>query len=111
MSAGGYPSAAELLAAVRGFVAEAEGALAGKLAFHAKVAANVLAIVERELAAQGRHDALAAYGGAAAVCDALRGGSLNPADPALLAAIEADAAVRLAIDNPRYATFKRMAQP
>lgn len=111
MSGGGYPSAAELLAAVRGFVAEAEGALNGRLAFHAKVAANVLAIVERELAAHGDDDALASFGGAAAVCQALRDGSLNPEDPMLLVAIEADAAARLAIDNPRYATFKRMSQP
>lgn len=111
MSAGGYPSAAALLAAVRGFIAEAESALDGRLAFHAKVAANALAIVERELGTPPGGEQLAAFGGAEAICAALREGALAPEDPALLAAVEADAAARLAIDNPRYATFARMQEP
>lgn len=111
MSAGGYPSAAELVSAVRAFIAEAEGALHGRLAFHAKVAANALAIVERDMAADAHADALAPFGGRGAVCAALRAGALDPEDPALLAAVEADAAARLAIDNPRYATFARIVQP
>ncbi len=46
----GHPSAGELVAAVRAFL---DGLpLTGREAFHAKVAANALAIVERELAAR-----------------------------------------------------------
>lgn len=45
----GHPTAGELVAAVRAFIAGL--ALEGRDGFHAKVAANVLAIVERELAA------------------------------------------------------------
>ena len=44
------PSAIELLAAVRGFLeSDVIGTLTGRRRFHALVAANVLAIVEREL--------------------------------------------------------------
>lgn len=47
------PSAAELLDAVRGFIeSEVIPALEGRRKFHARVAANVLAIVGRELAAE-----------------------------------------------------------
>ncbi|HEX5616652.1 MAG TPA: DUF6285 domain-containing protein [Acidimicrobiia bacterium] len=45
------PTAAELVEAVREFLDDARGALDGRLAFHARVAANALAIVERELRA------------------------------------------------------------
>ena len=51
------PTVPELLAAVRGFLEdEVVGALDGPRRFHALVAANVLAIAERELA--GEEDAL-----------------------------------------------------
>jgi len=44
------PNTTELLAAVRGFLeTDVVGALTGRRRFHALVAANVLAIVEREL--------------------------------------------------------------
>ncbi len=47
------PTALELLAAVREFLeAEVVPALAGQRRFHARVAANVLGIVERELAGE-----------------------------------------------------------
>lgn len=106
-----HPTAPQLLEAVRLFLLEAEGALSGRLAFHAKVAANTLAIVGRELAldpdgAQGA--ALAPFGGVSALCEGLRRGALDPADGALLAAIRAATLARLAVDNPRYATFRRL---
>ena len=45
------PSAAELIAAVRGFLErDVVAQLAGRHRFHALVAANVLAVVEREMA-------------------------------------------------------------
>ncbi len=106
-----HPTASELLQAVQLFLAEAEGALAGRLAFHARVAANALAIVERELAQDpdaAEAEALAPFGGAARLCEALRAGRLDPQDPALLKAIRLAALARLSTDNPRYATFARL---
>jgi hypothetical protein len=50
------PTAAQLLDAVRGFLeADIIPALQGRKQFHARVAANVLAIVERELALERKH--------------------------------------------------------
>ena len=47
----GRPTAREILDAVRGFLTEGVmPATSGRLSFHARVAANMLAIVERELA-------------------------------------------------------------
>ena len=106
-----HPTAPALIEAVRLYLREAEAALSGRLAFHAKVAANALAIVAREMeqnpdAAEAQ--ALAPFGGVAALCNALRDGSLSPEDPALLAAVREAALARLAVDNPRYATFARL---
>ena len=106
-----HPTAEQLLAAVRLFLKEAEGALSGRLAFHAKVAANSLAIVEREIAQNpdaAEAEALAPFGGAAALCEALRDGRIDPQDPAVLKAIRQAVLARLATDNPRYATFGRL---
>jgi hypothetical protein len=106
-----HPTATELLAAVQLFLKEAEGALSGRLAFHAKVAGNTLGIVIREL--EGNPDAaeaaaFAPFGGASAACEALRDGRLAPDDKALQKAIRAGVLARLAADNPRYATFARL---
>ncbi len=106
-----HPTAPQLLQAVQLFLKEAEGALSGRLAFHAKVAANSLAIVERELAQKPdavEAQALAPFGGPSALCEALRNGTLAPDDPAVLRAIREAALARLATDNPRYATFARL---
>src|SRR5690242_16369870 len=51
-SAYGRPTAAELVAAVADFLAaDVRGATDGQVNFHARVAANVLRIVQRELSA------------------------------------------------------------
>lgn len=108
-----HPTAAQLLGAVQLFLKEAEGRLQGRLAFHAKVAANALAIVERELALgpdAAEAAAFAPLGGVEAVCEGLRDGRLSANDPALLKAIRAGVLARLAVDNPRYATFKRLSE-
>lgn len=106
-----HPTAVQLLEAIQLFLKEAEGALTGRLAFHAKVAGNALAIVARELdqdpdAAEA--EALAPFGGASALCEALRDGGLSPDDPTVLRAIRQAALARLATDNPRYATYARL---
>jgi hypothetical protein len=108
-----HPTAAQLLAAVQLFLKEAEGQLTGRLAFHAKVAANALATVERELAQDpdaAEAAAFAPLGGVGSVCAGLRDGRLDPLDPALLRAVRAGALARLAVDNPRYATFGRLSE-
>lgn len=108
-----HPTADQLLDAVQLFLKEAEGALAGRLAFHAKVAGNALAIVRRELAlqpAEAEAAALAPFGGADAIGAALEQGTLAADDPALLAAIREAVLARLAVDNPRYPTYRRLAE-
>lgn len=105
----GVIDAGELLGAVRDWVAGLE--LADAQAFEAKVAANALAIVARELAArpaEAEAEALAPWGGVAGACAALRDGRLPPDDPALLRAAAVAAVARLAVDNPRYATLPRL---
>jgi len=74
------PTAIELLDAVRGFLErDVVPALDGTAKFHARVAANVVAIVARELALEPAH--LAAEW---ARFDALLGGAPAPADPSAL---------------------------
>lgn len=74
----GRPTVSELLDAVRGFLTdEVMVATSGQLAFHARVAANALAIVARELDS----------------------GSATPAGPEELADL---VAARLTVTNPRY---------
>jgi len=51
---------------------------------------------------------LAPFGGASGACAGLREGLLDPQDAALLAALRAAVLARLAVDNPRYATFERL---
>jgi hypothetical protein len=109
-----HPSAGQLVEAVRLFLKEAEEALDGRQAFHAKVAANALTIVAREL--EQRPDAaeahiLAPFGGVAALCDGLRSGSIAADDRGVIAAVRTAVLARLAVDNPRYPTFARLQEP
>ena len=112
------PTAWELLAAVREFLAsEVTPQLRAATQFHLRVAANVLAIVERELAQRGGADAaelaslsaLLEREGTLAqlnvhLVEAIRAGCFDaePGRCALLAHLRQTTAVKLAIDNPRY---------
>ena len=118
----GHPSAADLIDSVRGFLVELEQELSGRQAFHAKVAGNVLALVERELRQQPEAveiEALAGLvGGAAALaelrakaCAALRAGRLDERTPGLIDALTAATLARLAVDNPKYSTYRRLTEP
>jgi aminoglycoside phosphotransferase (APT) family kinase protein len=106
----GRPTAAELVAAVAMFLREdVMAATDGRLNFLARVAANTLDGVERELrlgpVQEQRHrERLAAFGQAdqAALAAAIRAGKLDPDDPALLAAVRAAVTDRVAVANPRY---------
>lgn len=110
----GRPSAADLVDAVTSFLRE--DVVTGddeRVAFLARVAANVLGGVSRELRLGPEHerrhrDRLAALGYAdqAALAAAIRAGEIDDTDPALLAAVRAATTDRLAVANPRY-----LAQP
>ena len=80
----GRPTARELLEAVREYLSEdVVPATKGRLSFHARVAANAVAIVERELAMREAH----------------RARSAGSTDWASLAAMVRD---RLAVANPKH---------
>jgi hypothetical protein len=108
-----------LIEAVAGFLAELEPELKGRRAFHAKVAQNALAIVGRELAQapqlREREELARIMGGGddldalrSVVCAELRAGVKGVDTPGLVAALLAVAMAKCAVDNPRYATFKRL---
>ena len=119
---GQRPTALELVAAVRGFLEqEVASQLTGATAFNLRIAVNVLAIVERELAAKDDSAAATARLGALLGADpglgraaleeqlvaALQSGVLGLASPGLLAHLRADAVRQLGIDNPRYGSYRR----
>ncbi len=115
----GHPPAADLIDSVRGFLAEVESRLSGREAFHAKVAGNVLALVERELRQQPEQvetRALARLLGHDApltelreeTCAALRERRIGIETPGLLDALIEATLARLAVDNPKFSTFRRL---
>ena len=107
----GRPTAAELLDAVREFLAgDVAAASEGRLRFHARVAANAVAIVERELRLGGaqaaaHRAALASLGVAseAELAAAIRRGDFDDRMPGLIAAVRETVRARLAVANPGYA--------
>lgn len=118
----GHPSAADLIEAVHSFLQEIEASLVGREAFHAKVAANVLGIVERELRQEPDRveaEALRRLVGEdaplpelrARACAALRDGRLTAETPGLLDALIESTLARLAVDNPRFSTYRRLTEP
>ena len=116
------PSAAELIDAVAEFITrDVAPTLTGRLAFHARVAANVLAIVGRELTlgpAADRADAarlaalLGTEGEPAALseelCRRIEAGEIAADDPALIEHLWATTLATLAVDQPNYATYRRI---
>jgi hypothetical protein len=115
------PSAAQLVAAARDFLERvALPELRGHSAFHARVAANALAIVERELALGAEQDAaererlralLGSDGPLEAqnreLCRAIRAGAIGPDTPGLLEHLRATTLAKLAVDQPNYSGYKR----
>jgi hypothetical protein len=106
----GYPSAAQLAEAVEGFLREeVMPALEGRLHFQALVAANVMAILQRELAEgptlhSAHADRLASLG----VTDdqelvaAIRRGDMDGRAAELLATLRPSVEAALAIANPKH---------
>ncbi|MFC3713740.1 DUF6285 domain-containing protein [Sphingoaurantiacus capsulatus] len=118
----GHPTAAELVEAVRGYLASIESRLSGREAFHAKVAGNVLALVERELQQQpeivetaalarllGHNGDLAAL--RREVCEAFRAGRLTAETPGVVDTLLEATRARIAVDNPKFSTYRRLADP
>ena len=117
------PATPELIDAVSEFLSrEVAPTLSGRLAFHLRVALNVLATVRREIElgpAADRAEAarLAELLGDAGdleslnveLCRRIAEGELDPADPALVEHLWATTLDTLAIDQPGYATFRRIA--
>jgi hypothetical protein len=115
------PSAAQLVAAVRDFLERvAQPELRGHSAFHARVAANALAIVERELALGAEQDAAererlsALLGGDGpleaqnrALCREIRAGRIGLDTSGLLDHLRATTLAKLAVDQPSYSGYRR----
>jgi hypothetical protein len=105
----GRPTAAELVAVVADFLDnDVRDACEGPVNFHARVAANVLRIVERELL-DGRADdvteALAGLGFAdeSQLAAAIRAGELDEKPADVLAALRVLVRRRLDVAHPGYA--------
>ena len=115
------PEIGELVAAVREFLERrALPELEGHTAFHARVAANALAIVERHLllgpeaeaAELQRLRALLGRDGSLAdlnreLCARIRSGAMGLATPGLTEHLRATTLAKLAVDQPRYAGYLR----
>lgn len=118
----GQPNALELLAAVRGYLENsAIPGLTGHAAFHGRVAANVVATLEREIAhgpaalaaEHARLKALLDRDGSleelrAELCARFQAGALDAQSPGVLEHMLQTAADRVAIEQPSYASLKRL---
>jgi len=104
----GRPTAAELVTAVREFLeGEVRDNTAGAVNFHARVAANALRMVERELlddSPAAPREALAALGHTDedALAAAIRAGEFDGRDTEMLACLRTVVRHRLAIAHPGY---------
>ncbi len=119
------PSMLELVTAVREFIEQrAMPELKGHTAFHARVAANALLIVERQIA-QGpaadageaeRLKALLGRDGTLdelnrALCAAIRNGELSLDDDRLKAHLRETTIAKVAIDQPGYSGLRTALRP
>ncbi len=116
------PSMQELVAAVRDFLEQrAMPELKGHTAFHARVAANALGIVVRELesgAASGEAErirlaALLRHDGTLLdlnreLCKRIRGGEIGLETPGLAEHLTVTTRDKVGIDQPNYGGLKRL---
>jgi Domain of unknown function (DUF6285) len=104
----GRPTAAELIAAVAEFLeTDVRASTAGQVNFHARVAANVLRIVERELLEESAADVTDALTGVgfddeAKLAAAIRAGALDGHGDQLQSALRALVSHRLSVAHPGY---------
>jgi hypothetical protein len=105
------PSAGALLDAVEAFLRdEVQPATDGRLAFHVRVAANVLSMVARQLAlgpaqTEAHASRLAGLGvtSEAELAEAIRSGAFDDRLDEVRAVVRATVADKLAVANPGYA--------
>ncbi|MDN5938689.1 MAG: DUF6285 domain-containing protein [Salinisphaera sp.] len=116
------PSRIELLSAVVGFLRnDAAAELHGRTAFHAKVAANVVDIVRRELEQAQRGDdglqqqletLLQTQGDMATLiellCTRIAAGEMTPKTPGLMSCLWALTMRKLEVDQPRYSGYQEV---
>lgn len=116
------PEAGELLAAVRNFLEkQALPALEGHTAFHARVAINALAIVERQLAHSVPQEAAEAERLVALLgqegdlesqnrelCRRIRSGAIDADAAGLSEHLWETTLAKLAVDQPKYASYRRV---
>jgi aminoglycoside phosphotransferase (APT) family kinase protein len=105
------PSAGELLEAVRGYLEDdVLAATEGRVRFHARVAANVVAMVAREIALGGQAAAHAERLGSlgvhseAELAEAIRSGRLGRRLEEVGRVVRSTVADKLAVANPSYPT-------
>lgn len=115
------PTAEELLEAVEEFLRDkVMPATEGQVSFHARVAANVVGAVRREIAQSpeieaeqhARLLALLKHEGSLEdlnreLCEQIRAGVWNLSDQELLAHLRKVAIENLGVDNPRYSAYKK----
>jgi Domain of unknown function (DUF6285) len=115
------PTVDELLASTSNFLREvAVPQLCGHAAFHARVAANALDLVRRELALgpqsahaeQARLESLLGAQGSLSelnrlLCQRIAAGALDLDTPGLTEHLWATTLAKLAIDQPSYAPYRR----
>ena len=99
----GRPTAAELVAAVADFLDnDVRAATDGQVSFHARVAANVLRTVERELLDDRAAPDLLGYPDEAALAAAIRAGDLDGRAGEVLPCLRTLVRHRLTIAHPGY---------
>ena len=104
----GRPRAAELVAAVAEFLeTDVREATCGQVNFHARVAANALRIVERELLDEGEADCRAALAGLGfadeeELAGAIRAGEMDGRADEVTACLRTLVRRRLAVAHPGY---------
>jgi len=99
----GRPTAAELVAAVAEFLdKDVRDATEGQVYFHARVAANVLRTVERELTDDRAAPDLLGYADEQTLAAAIRAGELDERAGEVLACLRALVRHRLTIAHPGY---------
>ena len=108
------PTVTELIEAVREWLTGASTGGGAVSPFHARVAANVLAMVERELVLGPEHDARHAerlarlgVGDDAELAAAIRDGRLDDRLPEVRELVWESVRDKLAVANPRYLTDRR----
>ena len=110
IGAHGRPTAAELVAAAAEFLeTDVRAATGGQVNFHARVAANALRIVERELFDEGDEESSAALAGLGfadeeQLAAAIRAGELDARADDVTACLRTLVRRRLAVAHPGYDT-------